>query len=330
MNEQLAPQEIKKAHLPTMIPLWVALVFLALAFLGALYYGRERARVLDARLSLLTYELSSTTNALLIETRAREQALAELNTRTSGISETLMTTKEDVASAHDTINAVDAKVGGVEETIGSISGTVTTLKKLSTIDSELLKKYSKVYFLNENYTPAHLDKIPQEYVYSNTKEEYFLSEAYPFLERLLKQAKADKVEFYVYSGYRSFAKQQTLKTTYTVLYGAGTANSFSADQGYSEHQLGITVDFINPGASGQLSTTFAGTDAFRWLSGNAHRYGFVLSYPEQNSYYIYEPWHWRFVGVELATYLHNNKLKFYDVDQREIDTYLADLFDSPF
>ena len=110
-------------------------------------------------------------------------------------------------------------------------------------------------------------------------------------------------------------------------YGAGTANSFSADQGYSEHQLGTAVDFITPGSAGQLSTTFANTPSFRWLTENAYKFGFELSYPATNTYYVYEPWHWRFVGIKLATYLHEHKLNFYDMDQRDIDTYLADLFD---
>src|SRR3990167_1970818 len=113
---------------------------------------------------------------------------------------------------------------------------------------------------------------------------------------------------------------------YTVVYGAGTANSFSADQGYSEHQIGTTLDFITTRLSGQL-TGFDKTEGYQWLLNNAHNFGFILSYPKNNTYYVYEPWHWRFVGVKLATYLYDNKLNFYDMDQREIDTYLANTFD---
>jgi LAS superfamily LD-carboxypeptidase LdcB len=60
---------------------------------------------------------------------------------------------------------------------------------------------------------------------------------------------------------------------------------------------------------------------------NAYRFGFVLSYPKGNAYYIYEPWHFRFVGVKLATYLHDRGLHFYDIDQKEIDQYLVSIFD---
>ena len=79
-----------------------------------------------------------------------------------------------------------------------------------------------------------------------------------------------------------------------------------------------------------LGGAFAGFDrtgAYQWLLANAYKYGFVLSYPANNPYYIYEPWHWRYVGVKLSTALHDQNKNFYDLDQREIDQYLADIFD---
>ena len=112
-----------------------------------------------------------------------------------------------------------------------------------------------------------------------------------------------------------------------MVYGAGTANQFSADQGYSEHQLGTAVDLITTGQGGMLDQAFAKTDAYGWLTENAYKYGFILSYPSGNSYYLYEPWHWRYVGVELATDLHEKSGYFYDLDQRATDTYLISIFD---
>ena len=180
--------------------------------------------------------------------------------------------------------------------------------------------------MNENYTPAHLTQIPTDYLYSTSRPEQFLTEAWPHLKNLFDSAKASSVTLYAKSAYRSFAEQQSLKSLYTVVYGAGTANSFSADQGYSEHQIGTTLDFITTRLSGQL-TGFDKTEGYQWLLNNAHHFGFILSYPKNNTYYVYEPWHWRFVGVKLATYLYDNKLNFYDMDQREIDTYLANTLD---
>jgi D-alanyl-D-alanine carboxypeptidase len=129
----------------------------------------------------------------------------------------------------------------------------------------------------------------------------------------------------VLSGFRSFDEQNTLKQNYLTQYGTG-ANTFSADQGYSEHQLGTTVDFTNS-TIGENIDAFESTDEFEWLKRYAYRYGFVMSYPEGNAYYQYEPWHWRFVGKDLARDLHRDEEHFYDLEQREIDSYIAELFD---
>ncbi|MFZ2769709.1 MAG: M15 family metallopeptidase [Minisyncoccia bacterium] len=275
-------------------------------------YEYKKISVLTNNVNYLNTELASTTAQLSKTTDLLSQNLKSLNDQNAGFYNTL-------TSAQQNIDTVKNQVGGVEQTVG-------TLQKLSQTDPELLKKYSKVYFMNENYTPAHLTNIPTEYLYSEKRPEQFLTEAWPFLKNLFDSAKSSGVNLYAKSAYRSFAEQQTLKSVYSVVYGAGTANSFSADQGYSEHQIGTTMDFITSGLGGQLDG-FDGTQAYEWLMSNAYRYGFILSYPKGNAYFVYEPWHWRFVGTKLATYLHDNKLNFYDMDQRDIDKYLADTFD---
>jgi hypothetical protein len=63
------------------------------------------------------------------------------------------------------------------------------------------------------------------------------------------------------------------------------------------------------------------------MQKNAYKYGFVLSYPKGNVYYVFEPWHWRFVGEKLAADLNKSGDYFYDWDQRKIDTYLVNVFD---
>jgi len=133
------------------------------------------------------------------------------------------------------------------------------------------------------------------------------------------------IDLKIVSAYRSFYDQLVTKISYKTLYGSG-ANQFSADQGYSEHQLGTTIDFTTAKLDG-LSLQFENQDAYAWLRGNAYKFGFVLSYPKNNSYYQYEPWHWRFVGIALATKLHDENKNFYDLTQREIDQYLISLFD---
>jgi LAS superfamily LD-carboxypeptidase LdcB len=258
--------------------------------------------------------------------RALDARLTAMASSSAELAQKNLALSDSLYSAQQGLAAVQERLGGFESTVGNLSGTLGTLEKLSKTDRELLQKYSKVYFLNEHYAPAELTTIDQEFTYSNTQAEQIATPVWPFLKNLFKDAKDDGVDLYAKSAYRSFDEQKSLKSAYTVTYGAGSANAFSADQGYSEHQLGTTLDFISPGQGGVLDG-FENTKAYPWLQDNAYKYGFILSYPKGNAYYIYEPWHWRFVGVKLATYLHDKHKNFYDLEQREIDTYLADIFD---
>jgi len=208
--------------------------------------------------------------------------------------------------------------------LDSLSSEVNTIVKLRNLDPELLKKYSKVYFLNENYVPKTLLQIDPQYV-TNSKEQYIHGNVLTFLYALLEEAKKSNIDLKVKWGFRSFLEQYNIKTSDVITYGTG-ANKFVADQGYSEHQLGTTVDFVTSEFNAN-SSLFYKTKAYQWLLENAYKYGFILSYPENNKYYIFEPWHWRFVGIKLATRLHDENKYFYDLDQRDIDQYLIYIFD---
>jgi len=225
---------------------------------------------------------------------------------------------QKVIEAQNTVNEFGNKVGEITSTVGN-------LQKLAQTDTELLKKYSKVYFLNENYIPKGLLFLATSTLYIKTKPLQIHTNVKPFIENLINASIANNLNLLIVSAYRSFGTQSVLKSSYRFTYGLG-ANQFSAEQGYSEHQLGTAVDFTNP----KIGDTFAGfskTTEFKWLVDNAYKYGFILSYPESNHYYVYEPWHWRFVGVRLATILHDQGKYFYDIDQRDIDQYLLNIFD---
>jgi len=290
---------------------------IAVVIIAAGIYSYARMNSLSSRIDALSTSVSSLAGSLSSTTAALQSTIAQTNTSLSNA----------LSSQQQNLGTIQQQLGGVQSQVGGLSGTVSTIQKLSQIDPELLKKYSKVYFLNDNYVPAHLSEIPNAYEYSDTKQLLFVTQALPYLESMINAAASTGVILYVDSAYRSFAEQKALKGDYTMTYGAGTANSFSADQGYSEHQLGTAVDIITPGLGGVLDDSFIPTAANTWLTANAYKYGFELSYPKDNGYYVYEPWHWRFVGVKLATDLHNQGKNFYDMDQRVIDTYLVNIFD---
>ena len=249
--------------------------------------------------------------------------ISTLNQKVQNLENTISNTQSTVSNA---LGQQQQTSNNLKDQFSEISNTVGVLEKLSTTDPELLKKYSKVYFLNEHYIPASLTDIDLEYVSKNSTHFEFLTAALPFLENLFKAASDSGMSLLAQSSYRSFATQSALKASYKITYGAGTANSFSADQGYSEHQLGTTLDFTTSKTNGVLDG-FDKTPEYKWLLDNAYKYGFVISYPANNTYYKFEPWHWRFVGIDLATKLHDENVYFYGMDQRVIDTYLANLFD---
>ena len=230
---------------------------------------------------------------------------------------------------HDLVILVQAR-GQEKEAIGQqmqqLSMTVDTLNKLTNTDKELLEKYSSVFFLNENYIPKSLTTIDTSYLNRPASPEQFVATIVPHLNDLERAAASDGVHLQILSAYRSYGTQSTIKTIYKVTYGARTANAFSADQGYSEHQLGTTLDFTTP-TIGAVLTGFDKTPEYAWLLAHAHLYGFNLSYPKNNTHFVFEPWHWRYVGVELAKKLHDEHKNLNDLDQRDIDAYLVKFFD---
>jgi D-alanyl-D-alanine carboxypeptidase len=256
---------------------------------------------------------------------ATKSELASTTAARATLAQTLEQSRTDNEQLAEKLALELAKNGTFESQIAEIAGTVGTLTKLSKTDKELLQKYSRVYFLNENYIPSELAPIDPSYTLDTARVYQVHTKVRPFLENMLTDAQDANVPMFVLSSYRSFAAQAALKSSYKVTYGTGS-NRFSADQGYSEHQLGTAVDLTTKEVNG-TSLAFAKAPAGVWLGENAYKYGFILSYPSGNTYYQYEPWHWRFVGVTLATKLHDENKRFYDLPQRDIDTYLASIFD---
>ena len=271
-------------------------------------------------------------NILIMQSEAKnlKADLESLNSKYVDILSQIEISEKDKTSLMQALSQVGVEYSSLMQNYNTKITEVDKLQKTVLIDDELLKKYSKYYFLNENYVPSSTSIIDINYTL-NKKEISILSEVKPKLEQMITDARSsnasssNKIILVVNSGYRSFKEQKGLKSVYVQKYGLTKSNQFSADQGYSEHQLGTAVDLSNNNPD--LSISFDKTGTFAWLKDNAYKYGFILSYPKGNSYYMYEPWHYRFVGVELATYLHTNSLNFYDLDQKFIDSYKVKIFE---
>ena len=116
-------------------------------------------------------------------------------------------------------------------------------------------------------------------------------------------SKLENLNIYLSSGFRSYSTQDRIYNNYVARDGKEAADTYSARPGYSEHQSGLAFD-VN-----QINDTFNDSAEAKWLANNCYKYGFILRYPkgkEDITGYKYESWHFRYVGVDLATKLYNN------------------------
>ena len=150
---------------------------------------------------------------------------------------------------------------------------------------------------------------PIDYAPDSTKSvgngQVMRTEAADAFLQMQAAAKAASNPIAATSGYRSYGYQQSVYGGYVKQYGVAQTDTFSARPGYSEHQTGLAVDIEGGGCS--LDNCFANTPQGKWLADNAYKYGFILRYPDGKTDvtgYEFEAWHFRYVGVELATDMH--------------------------
>ena len=145
---------------------------------------------------------------------------------------------------------------------------------------------NKTYSLPSTYKPGGL---------TSTTNEAF--------KKMQAAAKLDGISLVIKSGYRSYATQKSTYNYYVSRDGKTKADTYSARPGHSEHQTGLAMDL------NIINDTFHNTKEAKWLASNCYKYGFILRYPKgktNETGYKYESWHFRYVGVDLATKLYNN------------------------
>lgn len=124
--------------------------------------------------------------------------------------------------------------------------------------------------------------------------------------KMFRAARRDGIDLVVQSGYRSFSAQVSVYNGWVASLGRAEADRQSARPGFSEHQIGLSVDIAAADRACTIQACFGKTPEGKWLKLNAPRFGWHLRYPKGKTSitgYIYEPWHWRYVGVELAAEL---------------------------
>jgi zinc D-Ala-D-Ala carboxypeptidase len=135
---------------------------------------------------------------------------------------------------------------------------------------------------------------------------------------LFAAAESEGLNLVFGSGYRSSNYQKTLYDGYVQSSGQSEADKISARPGYSEHQSGLALDFTRKDGKCHLDECFSETSEGKWLKDNAHSYGFILRYPQgkqQITGYNFEPWHYRYVGVELAKVIYESGQTYEEVSR---------------
>lgn len=251
---------------------------------------------------------------LLVSIIAIATVIIVLNPKKTDNNSQSNVSKADSSQAD--ISSYTASVSEEAEVSSVVSSTVS-IADLEDVSSEPLKNgelnsdFSNLLLVNgnnplpEDYDyEGNLTIIDQKYLcgYRNQMDK----DAYIFAKAMLDAAWKDNVELYILSPYRSFSTQSALfeNEVKTHLNGSTTweqaeikASAEVARPGTSEHHTGLAVDFNS------VETHFEDTEAFLWLKEHGEEYGFIMRYAEDKqdlTGVIYEPWHWRFVGIKHA------------------------------
>ena len=177
----------------------------------------------------------------------------------------------------------------------------------------IVNKYNS---LSKDYVPKDLETIDSQF---SNGEKLMVSYAKEAFEELASTAQSEGYTILAMSTYRSYDYQNSLYNRYVSLDGQAEADTYSARAGYSEHQTGLAADVYNKEKS---YTEFENTKEFTWMQENAYKFGFILRYPKDKvdeTGYMYEPWHYRYVGTRIAKYIHDNNITYEEYYVKFID-----------
>ena len=188
----------------------------------------------------------------------------------------------------------------------ALSRTVTQQgdKEVVTNPESMAVVVNKQRSLPDGYEPPDLVEPNVKFSFNEKVEKRLMrQEAAEALEKLFEGGKQDGIHLFAVSGYRSYKRQVTVFNSNVKRNGREYAEKVSAVPGKSEHQTGLAMDVSSESASFGLEQMFGDTPEGKWLAEHAAEYGFIIRYlegKEDVTGYVYEPWHIRYVGVDLA------------------------------
>ena len=186
-----------------------------------------------------------------------------------------------------------------------LTNTNNSVMVYSNIDDNYLVLVNKYNGLDSNYEPNDLEEITSSF--NKGLNNRLRHDAKVSFEEMCSAALLDNIYLYSMSSYRAYGTQEYIYNKGIEENGIVETEKTTARPGYSEHQLGLAVD-IN-----WISIKFEETSEYNWLINNSYKYGFILRYPkdmEDITLYSYEPWHYRYVGKEVAFRIYNDNITF--------------------
>ena len=166
---------------------------------------------------------------------------------------------------------------------------------------------NKHRYLNEDYEPSDLVDMSDDYANNYYGQIRLRSEAYEQFKKMVDDANKEDIEFYADTGYRTFRLQKTIYNNYVYSNGYEKASLYAAKAGFSEHELGTAIDVAN------VYEIEKDDPEYIWIKNNGYKYGFIFRYSEENidlTGYAAEPWHIRYVGVDVATKIREENITF--------------------
>lgn len=251
------------------------------------------------------------TNSAGNSTSSSNSASGSTGTHTqsgNGSSNSSGTTSQGSTTQNSTGNSSSSSQGS------SAQGNTTTSSTIQVVTdpTSITVLVNKTHKLPDGYVPPHLVYPNVAFPYSAKVEKREMrAVAAHALEKMFAAATKDGIPLYAQSGYRSFATQQAIFAYNVKTEGYKQANIVSAHPGTSEHQTGLAMDLTDPEVQDQLIQKFGDTPEGKWVAQHAHEYGFIIRYPkgkESITGYEYEPWHIRYLGVKVATYIYQHHL----------------------
>ncbi|MDX5979925.1 M15 family metallopeptidase [Exiguobacterium profundum] len=216
-------------------------------------------------------------------------------------------TVSESPSEEETSDETEQPTEPVEEEPMTPSQPIET-DGVANLELDELILVNKQIALPADYQPSDLVEANIDFVDSTVGERRMLrKEAAQAIEGLMKDAKVAGIDLKGTSAFRSYAYQVNLFNAYVERDGKEQAMKYSAPPGHSEHQTGLAIDVSSASVNYQLTQSLGETVEGKWLADHAHEYGFIIRYQkefEEETGYMYEPWHLRYIGMEHAKQVH--------------------------